>query len=112
MGLFDGVQNAMFDAVTATFGNTAIWTPLNNPDQPITAEVLENSPSEVATLFGIEYEPETVYIEFKRSAFEGIKLSVDRKSAELIFYKGVNYWVKTIRSKYDGKCLIAELVKD
>jgi hypothetical protein len=117
VGLFDGVQDAMFSAVTTTFGDIAIWTPLNlaeldKPAEPITGAVLLNSPSEVSTLFGIEYEPETVYLEFNRKTFEGLKESVDKKNPEPILFKGVNYWVKNIRSKYDGQCMIAELVKD
>lgn len=102
----------MFDAITTTFGDSATWTPLDSASPPVTAAVLLNSPSEIATLFGIEYDPETVYIEFKRSAFDGLKKSVDKKQAEPILFKGVNYWVKHIRSKYDGQCLVAELVID
>lgn len=109
----------MFDAITTTFGDSATWTPLNNPASPgapekppITAAVLLNSPSEVSTLFGVEYQPETVYIEFKRSAFEGLKESVDQKNVEPILFKGVNYWVKKVWSKYDGQCLVAELVQE
>jgi hypothetical protein len=112
MGLFDGVQNAMFDAITTTFGDSATWTPLNNPNAPKTADVLFKSASEVAQFFGVEYQPENVYIEFKRSAFDGLKEAVDAKSPEPVIYKGVNYWVKNVLAKWDGNILVAELVID
>lgn len=133
MNLFDGIQNAMFDTITATFGIDAFWVPsqapaapVTQPDpeaanvsqgapeapQPIAGRVLFRSPAEVSTLLGIEYQPETFYIEFKRSVFAGLKALVDAKSPETITIEGVSYWVRNVYPRFDGQDLIAELIKD
>ena len=117
--LFEGIQDSLFDVVTNTFGVECSWIPSNMEPDPETgetpaqtAEVLYKSPAEVSTLLGIEYQPETRYIEFKRSVFPGLKELVDAKEAETVTIDGVVYWVRNAYPRFDGQTIIAELIKD
>lgn len=105
--LFDGLQAATFDIVTATMGYTAVWQPSDgSPAQ--TARVLFKNPTESAKIGDQEYDPYRS-MEYKTGVFTALKSSVDANNTEEVTISGTGYYVRKVDGRFDGKTMIATL---
>lgn len=107
--LFDGLQDTMFNTVTKTFGYQATWQPSSGDLQ--LADVLYKDATQTAKLLDQEYDPRNCMIEYKESDFVGLKSLVDASHEIKIKVNELDYGVMKITSKYDGKTMIALLVR-
>lgn len=125
MGLFSCFQDTFFDAIGRIYGNTATWTPNGfteefaedfgpSGDETQTATVLYKDATAKQGLSDNDYNVERFVMEYKRGDFQGLKQSVERGFDERVFIttdEGITleFFVKRIESKYDGKTMIAYL---
>ncbi|MBL7718955.1 MAG: hypothetical protein JNL72_08975 [Flavipsychrobacter sp.] len=106
--LFDGLQAATFDTVTAIMGYTAVWQPSDGSSMQ-TARVLFKNPTEGEKIGDQEYDPYRYTMEYKEGVFGGLKPSVDANNVEEITIGAVSYYVRKVDGKFDGKTMIAAL---
>lgn len=106
--LFDGLQAAAVNVITATMGYTATWQPADgSPVQ--TARVLFKNPTESQKLADQEYNPYRFTMEYQKGVFSGLKQSVDANNVEEVSIGAVSYYVRKVDTKYDGKTMMATL---
>lgn len=110
MGFFDDHRDGMFDVVTATMGTPATWAP-SGGGATLTADVLFNDPNTFRKLGEIEYDPTHSWCEWRKPFFPGLKESVDSGTDENLTIEGQSYYIRTIRTKYDGNNVYAVLQK-
>lgn len=111
MNLFDNLQSAMFDTVTATMGYNATWIPAAG-GQSQTKEVLYNGPTEKEKLFDANYDPEKLNMEYKEGVFTGLKESVDSGTTETVTIENIGtFKVRGVKKLFDGKNYKATLIK-
>lgn len=113
--IFDTMQDAAFDVVTSTMGYDATWTPsAGGPQQ--TARVLLKKPTEKRSYENetIDFEPNAYMVEYKEGDFPTLKSIVDAiaeaTSAEVMNVNGIDYYVKSLPQKWDGKTNVAKLI--
>ncbi|MCO5238864.1 MAG: hypothetical protein M9904_02305 [Chitinophagaceae bacterium] len=111
--IFDGMRDKAHDVVSNTMGYTASWLPSDSTDgdEPLTARVLFNKPTDKEKVDGYEYDPYRYMMEYRNDFFPGLKDRVDSNRNETVFISGIEYYVRSIAAKYDGNTLIAELYK-
>lgn len=106
--LFDGLQATTFDVVTATMGYTATWQPSDGgPLQ--TARVLYRNPTENQKLADQLYDPYRYTMEYKQGHFAGLKERADGQYTEQVAIGSINYYVRKVEGKFDGKTMVATL---
>jgi hypothetical protein len=106
--LFDGLQAATFDTVTAIMGYSAVWQPSDGtPAQ--TARVLFKNPTEHQKIGDQEYDPYRYTMEYKMGVFPGLKQSVDANHTEEVTIGGTGYYVRQVHARFDGKTMTATL---
>lgn len=92
-------------------GYNATWTP-SAGGAAITATVLYNGPTEKEKLFDAEYNPDKLTIEYKLGDLTGLKDAVDGGANETITVAAFgSFSIKSISTKWDGKTIVANLVK-
>jgi len=106
--LFDGLQAAAFDTVTAIMGYSAVWQPSDGSSAQ-TARVLFKNPTEQQKLADQEYDPYRYTMEYKMGVFPGLKQSVDANGTEEVTINGASYYVRQVHARYDGKTMTATL---
>lgn len=109
------MQDAAFDVVTTAMGYAATWTPsAGGPQQ--TARVLLKRPTEKRSYENetIDFEPNAYMVEYKEGDFLTLKSIVDAigtaGSAEIMNVNGIDYYVKSLPQKWDGKTNVAKLI--
>lgn len=113
--IFDNLQAGMFDVVTNTMGYDATWTPSAGGSQQ-TARVLLKKPTEKRSYENetIDFEPNAYMVEYKEGDFPTLKSIVDAigsaTSAEVMNVDGIDYYVKSLPQKWDGKTNVAKLI--
>jgi len=109
--IFDAMQETLFNTVTSTMGYSATWAP-DAGGAVITATVLYNGPTEKEKLLDANYTPDKLTMEYKVQDFEGLKQSIDSGKTENITIDPFGEFnIKSIQLKWDGKTVIANLVK-
>jgi hypothetical protein len=107
--LFDDAQNIAFDIVTKTMGYAATWTPSTGGSQQ-NANVLFKNPTAKYALDGqAEYNPNRYIMEYKMGDLNGLVTNVNQSIVETVNVNAVDYYVRDVTAKYDGKTLIAIL---
>jgi len=109
VNLFDGLQDTMLNVVTNTMGYLSTWQP--SIGQLQTATVLYKDASQTAKILDQEYDPRNCMIEYKSFDFVGLRDLVDAGNEIRITVNGLEYGVMKITSKYDGKTMIAQLIR-
>lgn len=109
--LFDGLESSAFDVVTNTMGYDAEWIPSNGSyPQGYTARVLFKNPEDDYKLSTANYSSFNYKMEYRLDFFPGLKTTVDTaQTEETVTVNGLNYYVRGIDTKYDGKTYIATL---
>lgn len=111
MNMFNGLQDVLLNTVNTTMGDTATWIP-SAGGAAITATVLYNGPTEKEKLFDAAYNPDKITIEYKVTDLTGLEESVEANNDEVITVTPHgNFSIKSIQKKWDGKTMIANLVK-
>lgn len=110
MSIFDDHRDSMFDVVTGTIGIPATWIPSGEGDT-LTANVLFNDPNTFRKLGEMQYDPTNSWCEWRKPFFPGLKESVDSGTDEQLVIEGDTYYIRTIRTKYDGNNIYAILQK-
>lgn len=108
MNLFDGLQQRAQVVVTNTFGYTAIWQPAAGGD-PLTAEVLLNTPTDKASIADQDYVASRPYMEYFEGDLPGLLESVLDKVYEVVTVNGISYECTWGEQKFDGKTIIIHL---
>lgn len=107
--MFENMQKTVFATAGTVFGHVLTWTPSAGDDE-ITAKVLFQNPTESMKLAGIDYDPTLWRMEYSYEQLPGLKAAVDaRGGAETVTIEGVDYYVRVVDTKYDGKTYIAQL---
>ena len=108
---FDAMSKNVFQATVAVMGYTAIWTPAGG-GSTYTAQVHFNNPTSALEKFGIEFNPDEWRVEYYAEDFPGLKdLADERGSNEVLNVAGVNWHVRTVVKKWDGKTYVVDLQK-
>lgn len=109
MSVFDDLQKQTFDTVANLFADVATWLPsTGGPLQ--TTKVFFNKPSEVR-----KYETEDSFwqnsysAEYREGIFTGLKALADAQTEEIMTVLGIDYYVRAVKTKFDGKTLVAYL---
>lgn len=110
MNPFDALQESSFDIITNTMGYDATWLPYEGGAQQ-TGRVLFKDPTEVHELSGVEYSPVGYMMEYRRGVFNGLFEAVRKQILEQVTIDGIAYYVRDIKSSYDGKTYRAMLDK-
>lgn len=105
---FDILQENSFNVVTATMGYDAAWTPLEGGDAQ-QGRVLFKDPTEMSELAGMEYSPVGFMMEYRFGAFSGLFESVRIGNPEKVSVNGIMYYVRDVKSVYDGKTFRAKI---
>lgn len=105
--LFDDLQEGAFDVVTDTMGYDAAWG-------LFTGRVLFNEPTMPEGLSQpvvARYSNKTYNLEYREGLFPGLFEAVRKAKAktEKITVNGMEYHIRTIEKKFDGKNYIATL---
>ena len=111
MNLFDGLRDISFDLVTNTMGYDATWIP-SNGSYPLgySAKVLFKDPEADLKLSGATYSSFNYQMEYRSDFFTGLKMLVDENiTNEQVTVNGLNYYVRAIDTKADGKTYLATL---
>jgi len=90
-------------------GDVALWIPSDGSEQQST-KVLFNQPEENKTLGDVDkyqYSPCKYFFEYYQGQFIGLKASVDLGGIETVTINGLQYDVREVSTKYDGKNYIA-----
>lgn len=111
--IFNGIQSAVFDVVGAVFGNTATWQPSAGGDLQ-SAIVLFKDPTEKHGLSDVDFNAERYQMEYWVNDFVGLKDSVTAGIVERVTIEtdegvSLQFLVRRIERKYDGKTIIAYL---
>lgn len=111
--VFNGIQKAVFNVIGTTFGNPATWEPAAGGDTQ-TAIVLFKDPTEKHGLSDVDFNAERYQMEYWVNDFVGLKESVSSGTVERVTIEtdeGTNlqFLVRRIERKYDGKTIIAYL---
>lgn len=107
--LFDELQEGAFDVVTDTMGYDAAWG-------SFTGRVLFNQPTEMERL-GKQtptiYNDKTYIMEYREGVFPGLFEAVraSKQKAEKMTVNEIEYMVRKVEKKYDGKNYVATLEK-
>lgn len=111
VNLFDGLESAAFDIVTNTMGYDAVWIPSNGSyPTGYNARVLFKNPDDNYDLSNGSYSSLNYTIEYRLDFFPQLKEIVDTHGTyEIITVNGIEYYVRSIVTKYDGKTYIATL---
>jgi hypothetical protein len=105
---FDNIQKAVFGIVGKTFGVPAVWTPsAGEPSQ--NATVLFNDPSYSWKVSKVEFNPNHYTMEYKWTDFVGLKAAVDDAQTEVVAVDGTEYYVRSVKTLFDGKTYEATL---
>lgn len=107
---FDSIQNRMVTKVNNLYAYPGSWTPSNNAGVQ-TGEILFKNPTHGKDLSGLaEYDPMHILAEYKIDQFPGLReMANTATNKERITVDGVEYYVRQVNKKYDGKTLIAIL---
>lgn len=109
--MFTSLQDVLLNTVNNTMGDAASWIP-SAGGAAITATVLYNGPTEKEKLLDANYNPDKITIEYKVGDLPGLKEAVDTGDVETITVTPYgNFSIKSIETKWDGKTIIAHLVK-
>lgn len=114
MSFFDSIQNTVFQITTNTFGDSAIWLPLDKSPQQ-SGKVLYKDATAKMTLDQNDYNVERYVMEYKAGDFAGLFESVARANNEKVTIsysdgRQANYWVKRCEKLFDGKTIKAFLL--
>jgi len=110
MGLFDGIQAAVFSTANQVFGDTAVWTPSISGSNSITEQVLfknPNDPIQIGETDKYEYRPFDYSFEYFEGQFPNLKESVESGNTELVTVKGFELYIRRVIAKFDGKTYTA-----
>lgn len=108
MANFDGYQRNAVNKVNNLFGEPAEWSP-SQGGTTLTGSVLFKDPSQALELSDITYNPKHIIAEFIDNDFAGLRDAANSNQNEVITINGIDYWVRIVRNKYDGKTNIAVL---
>lgn len=114
MNIFDSIQSVAFDVVSNTFGYAAKWTPADGSAEK-TAQVLYKDATEKLSLSDQDYDIERYKMEYKSGDFQGLKQLIDaagtNETVSIETQNGIwlDFIVRKIETKYDGKTFIAFL---
>lgn len=108
MAKFDSHQRNMVDKVNSLFGELAEWSPsVGGPT--LTGSILFKDASQALELSDISYDPKHVIAEFLDNDFTGLRDAANSNQNEVITINEVDYYVRIVRNKYDGKTNVAVL---
>jgi hypothetical protein len=85
-------------------GYDAVWIP-SDGSYPLgyTARVLFKDPDSDKKLAGTTYSSFNYYMEYRQGFFPGLKALVDATSTEQVNINGLNYYIREVSTKADGK---------
>lgn len=107
---FEALQRSAFGVIQNQMGFVASWVPASGGDEQ-TARVLFQNPTEDMKLAGVDYDPSHWRAEYQIEDFVGLFEAANaRQSAEVVTIEGVDYYVRKVSKKFDGKTYIAELL--
>lgn len=110
---FDQHRLSLIARVNNLMGYAAIWAYVNDDGQTVTnnATVLFKDPTHEKDFSGIvSYDPLSILMEFRIEDFVGLREKVNAAASdERVNVDGVNYYVRQVNQKYDGKTMIAVL---
>jgi hypothetical protein len=111
MPRFDRLQKSAFDRVTNLYAHAATWSPSAGGDAQ-TGSILWADPTDIMELSDIQFTPSLVFAEYFDTYFVGLKTAVDdTNNDEVMIIDAVEYNVRYVRKKYDGRTHIAVLEK-
>ncbi len=106
---FDSMQSNAVDKVNNLYGYPAVWIPSDSSQQQ-TAPILFKDPSSAQDLSGIqEYDPLKILMEYKNTDLVGLRDAANSNKNETVTIEGVDFWVRQVNPKYDGKTFVAVL---
>lgn len=108
MAVFDSYQRNMVNKVNSLYGEAAEWSP-SQGGQTISGSILFKDASQALELSDISYDPKHVIAEYLDSDFAGLRDAANSNQNEVITIKDIDYWVRIVRNKYDGKTNVAVL---
>lgn len=110
--LFDPMQDAVFNTVTATFGDIAKWTP-STGGETFSASVLYKDPSAKYGIGESEFEVEEYFMEYKLGDLPGLKEAVNSGRLESLTITNrigsLDFFVRKCTKQVDGKTIFALL---
>lgn len=109
MSAFDQIQETAYGVIADQFGDDASWTPSEGNQEEMTAKCLFRDPTTEAELGQVTYSPDIAILEYYATGFPGLKESVDAGNTETVTRKGIDYLVRAVTKKYDGKTMLAVL---
>lgn len=104
MALFDSTQKAAFSAVTRLFGDEGVY----NGDAILG---LFREPTEKELEIFDSYSPRAWVFEYWATDWVGLKAAVDDGDIVTVTVNSVEYQVRAVTAKYDGKHMFAHLEK-
>ena len=116
LNFFDSIQKTAFEIVTNTFGYPATWTP-SNSETELSAKVLYKDATEKQGLGDIDFNDCRYLMEYKAGDFPGLVEMVqnvdntETVKIETTVGTVLEFFVKNIETKYDGKTIIAFLIQ-
>lgn len=106
---FEALQRTAFSVIQGVMGFAASWAPADGGDTQ-TARVLFQNPTEDMKLAGVDYAPDHWRMEYQIGDFDGLFVAANRRqSAEVVEIETVEYYVRKVSKKFDGKTYIADL---
>lgn len=108
MATFDSIQRNLVDKVNNLYGELASWTP-SIGGSALTGSILFKDGSQALELSDVQYDPRHVIAEYFDNDFPGLLDAANSNQNEVITIKSVDYYVRIVRNKYDGKTNVAVL---
>lgn len=108
MARFDSLQKTAVGKVNNLYAEDASWTPSGGGPAK-TGKILFENPTRAMQLTGMEFDPEAIIAEYFDNDFAGLAEASNAGTAEVIVINSVNYNVRQVLRKYDGKTRLAVL---
>jgi hypothetical protein len=108
MAIFDSMQRRAVDKVNNLMGDAGTWQPSAGGDL-VTGFFLFEDATRAMELLGMEFDPKNILAEYFEPDFPGLAQSANNGGTEIVTIKGVEYNVRQVLRKYDGKTQIAVL---
>ncbi len=103
--LFDHFQTNALSIARRVFGYDAVWTKSTGGTE--NGRVLLKEPTSDYELGGVTFTPFCSVMEYHQGTFSELFNAVNSKRNESVSVNGVDYYVRTVTAKNDGKTYIA-----
>lgn len=108
MARFDDLQRTAVTKVHNLYADVATWAPSGGgPLQ--SGSMLFKDPTRDMEISDVTFSPSYVFAEYHEGNFVGLREAANANLDEFVVINGVEYDVRVVRKKYDGKTNIAIL---